>query len=132
VSKTRTVRAQANDQDGEIFDIHLSDDVGEEKPTSQTNAKGKQKASESDAEDSSGERTGKNFRTRKRSSFTQDWSFLAPSPCHSIGPESEFHSEENSSSKSALETVKFTLPDPSPVRVTVYIFIFADHFSRSY
>ncbi|OJA18094.1 hypothetical protein AZE42_04178 [Rhizopogon vesiculosus] len=121
VSKTRTrtatAGAQAQDGDGEIFDIHLSDDLGEEGLTTRTNAKGKQKATESDAEDSSGGRTGKDSRARKRLGFTQDLSFLAPSPfrfTRESGLESELSSEDNSSSESASEAVKITLPDPSP------------------
>src|SRR6267154_5360198 len=71
VSKTREISAQVEDEDG---DIHLSDE--DDDLTARTNAKGKQKAIESDAEDSGGERTGKNFRAKKRRSFTEDLSFL--------------------------------------------------------
>lgn len=129
VSKTRSVSAQTQDEDGETFDVHLSDDFGE-KDTVRTNAKGKQKATESDVEDSSGERTGKNFRARKRCSFTQDWSFLAPSPYCFIESESGSSCEDDPSSESASEAVKVTLPDPSPVRVSIYIMMFADHHQQ--
>ncbi|OAX43368.1 hypothetical protein K503DRAFT_168504 [Rhizopogon vinicolor AM-OR11-026] len=115
-TRTATASAQAQDEDEEIFDIHLSDGLGEEGLTVRTNAKGKQKATESDAEDSSGERTGKNSRAKKRLGFTQDSSFLAPSPSRFIrgsGSESE-SSSEDASSESASEAVKITLPDPSP------------------
>ena len=131
VSKTITRAAGAGEQaeededkDKETFNIHhLSgdDDLGDEDLTVRTtNVKGKQKATESDSD---GERTGKNSRARKRRSFTEDLSFLAPSPYRFIpesGSESKSSSEHTSESESASERIKITFPDPSPVRVDVY------------
>jgi len=121
VSNTITRRASAQaEEDGEVFDMRVSDDgLDEEGITVQTNVKGKQKATESDEEDSSGERTGKNARARKRRSFTEDFSFLAPSPCRlnseaRLEPESSSEDDSSSSSKSTSEAIKITLPDPSP------------------
>jgi hypothetical protein len=135
VSSTRTRRASApaeEEEDGGVFDMRVSDDgLGEEDVTVQTNVKGKQKATESDEEDSSGERTGKDSRSRKRRSFAEDFSFLAPSPCRlnlEAGSEPESSSEDDSSpsSKSTSKAIKIALPDPSPVRVYVHPIIFAD------
>ncbi|KAG1752384.1 uncharacterized protein EDB91DRAFT_513116 [Suillus paluster] len=118
VRKTRNTSARADDEDGEFIDIRLSDELVEEELTVRTSKKGKQKATESDSEDSGGKRTGRNFRARKRRSFTDDWSFLAPSPPR-VFPQPESTSEDDSSSYSSdsdseSEEIKITLPDPSP------------------
>lgn len=143
VRKIRTRAAGAGaqaeeneDKDEETFSFHnLSgdDDLGDEDLTVRTtDVKGKQKATESD-----GERTGKNFRARKRRGFTEDLSFLAPSPYRFIpesGSESKSSSENTSSSESesASERIKITFPDPSPVRVDVYFNYESLIISRSY
>jgi hypothetical protein len=134
VSSTRTRRASAlaEEEDGEVFDMRVSDDgLGEEDVTVQTNVKGKQKATESDEEDSSAEPTGKNSRSRKRRSFAEDFSFLAPSPCRlnseaGSEPGSSSEGDSSPSSKSTSKAIKIALPDPSPVRVYVHPIIFAD------
>ncbi|KAG0697302.1 hypothetical protein DFH29DRAFT_1003846 [Suillus ampliporus] len=119
VRKTRNASAKVDDEDGESIDIRLSDELGEEDLTARTSKKGKQKAIESDAEDSGGKRTGRNFRARKRRSFTEDLSFLEPS-LRCVVPQSEstsnddFSSSSSSESDSESEEIKITFPDPSP------------------
>ncbi|KAG2751261.1 hypothetical protein P692DRAFT_20727173 [Suillus brevipes Sb2] len=80
VRKTRSASAKVDDEDGELIDIRLSDELGEDQFIVGKTTKGKEKASESDEDDGTGDRTGRNFRARKRRSFTEDLSFLAPSP----------------------------------------------------
>ncbi|KAG2073649.1 hypothetical protein BDR04DRAFT_1094605 [Suillus decipiens] len=120
VSKTRNASAKVDDEDGEFIDIRLSDELGEEEFTVGTSKKGEEKAIESD-EDSTRDRTGRNFRARKRRSFTEDLSFLAPSPPRHIFLRTESTSEgdsslssSSSSSDSEPEEIKIKLPDPSP------------------
>lgn len=122
--KTRNASAaKADDEDGEFIDIRLSDELGEDEFTVGTGKKGKEKVIESDEEDSTRDRTGKNFRARKRRSFTEDFSFLEPTPPHRVFPRSESTSEGDSSSSSSSsssesdsesEKIKITLPDPPP------------------
>lgn len=116
--KSRNVSAKVDDEDGELIDIRLSDELGEDQFTVGTSKKGKERASENDEEDGTGDRTGRNFRARKRRSFTEDSSFLAPSPPRCTFPRTESTSEgdspSSSSSDSDSETVKIKFPDPSP------------------
>jgi len=123
VRKTKNASAKIDDEDRELIDIRLSDELGEEELTVGTSKKGKEKAIESDEEDGTKDRTGRNFRASKRRSFTEDLSFLAPSPPHRVFLRTESTSEGNSSSSSSSdsdpesEEIKIKLPDPSPVRV---------------
>ncbi|KAG1833285.1 hypothetical protein F4604DRAFT_881980 [Suillus subluteus] len=121
VRKTKNARAKVDDEDGELIDIRLSDELGEEEFMVGTSNKGKEKAIESDEEDSTKDRTGRNFRASKRRSFTEDSSFLAPSPPRRVFPRTESTSEGDSSSFSSSsdsdsesEEIKIKLPDPSP------------------
>jgi hypothetical protein len=120
VRKTKNASAKIDDEDRELIDIRLSDELGEEELTVGTSKKGKEKAIESDEEDGTKDRTGRNFRASKRRSFTEDLSFLAPSPPHRVFLRTESTSEGNSSSSSSSdsdpesEEIKIKLPDPSP------------------
>lgn len=119
--KTKNASAKVDDEDGESIDIRLPDELGEEEFTVGTSNKGKEKAIESDEEDSTKDRTGRNFRARKRRGFTEDSSFLAPSPPRRVFPRTESTSESDSSSSSSSsnsdsesEEIRIKLPDPSP------------------
>lgn len=120
VRKTRSASAKVDDEDGELIDIRLSDELGEDRFIVGKTTKGKEKASESDEDDGTGDRTGRNFRARKRRSFTEDLSFLAPSPPRCVFPRTESISEDDSSSSSSSDSdsesdaIKVKLPDPSP------------------
>lgn len=118
--KTRSTSAKVDDEDGELIDIRLSDELGEDQFIVEKTTKGKEKASESDEDDGTGDRTGRNFRARKRRSFIEDLSFLAPSPPRCVFPRTESISEDDSSSSSSSDSdsesdaIKVKLPDPSP------------------
>lgn len=119
--KTRNASAKVDVEDGEFIEIRLSDELGEEELTVGTSKKDEEKAIESDEEDSTGDRTGRNFRARKRRSFTENFSFLAPSPPRRVFLRTESTSEGDSSSSSSSsssdsesEEIKIKLPDPSP------------------
>lgn len=117
--KTKNASTKVDDEDGELIDIRLSDELGEEEFVLRTGEKGKEKAIESDEEDGTKDRTGRNFRASKRRSFTEDFSFLAPSPPRRVFPRTESTSEGGSSSSSSdsdseSEEIKIKLPDPSP------------------
>ncbi|KAG2361442.1 hypothetical protein BDR07DRAFT_1334463, partial [Suillus spraguei] len=121
VRKTRNASAKVDVEDGEFIEIRLSDELGEEELTVGTSKKDEEKAIESDEEDSTGDRTGRNFRARKRRSFTENFSFLAPSPPRRVFLRTESTSEGDSSSSSSSsssdsesEEIKIKLPDPSP------------------
>jgi hypothetical protein len=131
VRKTRNASAKVDDEDGKLIDIRLSDELGEDQFTVGKSKKGKEKASESDEENGTGDRTGRNFRARKRRSFTEDSSFLAPSPPRCVFPQTESTSEGDSSESSSSESdsesdvIKIKLPDPSPVRADLHSMILA-------
>lgn len=118
--KTKNASIKVDDENGEFIDIRLSDELGEEEFTAGTSEKGKEKAIESNEEDSTKDRTGRNFRARKRYGFTEDSSFLAPSPPRRVFPRTASTSEVDSSSSSSSssdsdsEEIKIKLPDPSP------------------
>ncbi|KAG2359388.1 hypothetical protein BDR07DRAFT_1336834, partial [Suillus spraguei] len=80
VRKTRNASAKVDVEDGEFIEIRLSDELGEEELTVGTSKKDEEKAIESDEEDSTGDRTGRNFRARKRRSFTETFRFWLPHP----------------------------------------------------
>lgn len=120
--RIRNATAKVDDEDGESIDIRLSDELGEDGSTVGTSKKGKERAIESDGEDSTKDRTGRNWRARKRRSFSEDLSFLAPSPPRRVFPptastsEGDFSSSSSSSSDSDSEPeeIKVKFPDPSP------------------
>ncbi|KAG1805380.1 hypothetical protein EV424DRAFT_1330245 [Suillus variegatus] len=122
VRRIRNATAKVDDEDGESIDIRLSDELGEDESTVETSKKGKERAIESDGEDSTKDRTGRDWRARKRRSFTEDLSFLAPSPPRRVFPPTESTSEGDFSSSSSSssdsdsepEEIKVKFPDPSP------------------